>query len=487
MFLYLANPLKASEIPSSKFKEIVGSNKKIMLAFTEANNEYAEYSGSIIKEKLQKMGYEVIDPDMLERVKKDQWLRAVINNDTETMIQITTGFGSDILIRCQLKVESHPRFTAQWEGSASLNITVIDAKTAKELTSTHSDPLGSTQNPMPVEESALVAKQVAVKKATENVALKLGLLSSEDIYGSVTFSPKFYKTIQSNNNVARVLFTPDSRNIAIIGDYSVDIVDVHSGRHVAKYEVPDSITSVGFSRDGELIAIGIDGNSVYIYERKTNLLRKKYSGDCSVVVSLVFNNDSSFLAAGFKDGHIELVDVKQGERIGSLSAHSKRVHSLAFTPNDRFLISFGEDLLTKFWDVNVKRETRSFKEPMDRLFSACLSVDGSLMGLNTKDIHIDLLRNRRIDKRFLVIRNTSTGEETKRFEISKDILAIAFHHNKRYIASASEDNTIRIWDINTGAEISVLSLEKPAVSLDFSNDGKMLVYTSGNIITILRL
>ena len=39
-------------------------------------------------------------------------------------------------------------------------------------------------------------------------------------------------------------------------------------------------------------------------------------------------------------------------------------------------------------------------------------------------------------------------------------------------------------DINTGAEVSVLSLKKPAVSLDFSNDGKMLVYAVDNVVNI---
>ena len=109
------------------------------------------------------------------------------------------------------------------------------------------------------------------------------------------------------------------------------------------------------------------------------------------------------------------------------------------------------------------------------------------MALNAKIIEIDLSRNRRTDKRYLVIRNTSTGEEVRRFNLPKDISAIAFYPNKRYIASASEDNTIRLWDINTGAEISVLRLESSAVSLDFSSDGKFLAYAAESVVTIIKL
>ncbi|MCL4456719.1 MAG: hypothetical protein M1147_05630 [Nitrospirae bacterium] len=485
-FLILA--LTLTNAQASGFINTV-SSKKIMVVFTESS-EYTAYAESLIKEMLQKKGCKLVDPEMVEKVKKHKYLWEAINNDAIAMAKIMTDmteFDAEILIKGTLIVESHQRFATQYEGSASLSMRFLDTKTGRELFSVQSDPLGSTENPMPVESSPLAAKQVAIKKVIENAALRLGLTSSEDVYGKATFSPKFYKTLHSNDRIKKVVFSPDSKDIAIISDYSVSIVEIHSGRQTVRYEVADEITSISFNKHGELIAIGTDSRHVYIYERKSNLLRKKYSGHGSSVTSLVFSNEGSLLAAGFKDGHIELIDVSRGEKAGHLSGHSKSVHSLAFTPNDRFLVSFSEDLLTKFWDVNVKRETRSFKEPMDRLFFACLSVDGSLMGLNTKDIAIDLLRNRRTDNRFLIIRNTSTGEEVRRFNLSKDISAIAFYLNKRYIASASEDNTVRIWDINTGAEITVLSLERPAVSLDFSNDGKMLVYAYDTTVTVVRL
>lgn len=469
-----------------KFKEAMG-HKKIMVMITGVS-EYAEYAENIIKEKLRETGYMMIDPEMMEKVKKDQLLLEAIKSSNATaMAKISTNFGADILIGGTLTVESHPRFATQWESSASIILKVIDTKTAEELLSAYSDPLGSTENPMPVEESALVAKQLAAKKVVDNVVVKLGLTLSEDISGVTTIAPKFYKTLQSSERVKKVAFTPDSRSILLIKDRAVDIVEILSGRTVAKYEVPNTITSASFSREGEFIAIGVDSKWVYIYDRQKNMLKNKYSGKSSPVSSVAFSNEGLLLAIGFKDGHIELVDVQQGEMVGQLAGHSKKVHSLAFTPNDKFLVSVSDDLLTKFWDINVKREVRSFKEPMDRLFLASLCVDGSLIALNAKEIDIDLLRNRRIDKRFLVIRKTSTGEEVRRFNLPKDILAMAFYPNKRYIASASEDDSLRIWDINTGAEISVLSLKKSAVSLSFSNDGRMLAYSVDNVVTIVNL
>lgn len=473
-------------LPAAKFKDAVGA-KKIMVIIT-GGNEYAEYAENIIKEKLREAGYKLIDPEMMEKVKKDQLLwEAIKNNNATAMAKISTDFGADIVIRGNLTVESHARFATQWEGSASINVRVIDTKTAEELLSTYSDPLGSTSYPMPVEESALVAKQVASKRVVENVVLKLGLTLSEDVSIATTMAPKFYKTFAAKDRIRKVAFTPDSRAVAVISKQAVEVFEVGNAQKIAQYEAGDDITSFSFSKNEEFLALGEDGRLVNIYERRNHKLKYKYKGKSSSVSAVAFNNESSLLAVGFKDGHIEIVDVRKGEWVGSLSGHTKKVHSLAFTPNDKLLVSISDDLLTKFWDVNVKRETRSFKEPMDRLFLASLCLDGSLIALNAKEIDIDLLRNRRTDKRFLVVRRTSTGEEVRRFQLPKDIRAIAFYPNKRYVASASEDDTLRIWDINTGAEVSVLSLKKAAVSLDFSSDGKMLVYAVDNVVNIDKL
>ena len=469
--------------PAAKFKDIAGA-KKIMVIITGVN-EYAEYAENIIKEKLRETGYKLIDPEMMEKVKKDQLLwEAIKNNNATAMAKISTDFGADIVMRGILMVESHPRFATQWEGSASMNVKVIDTKTAEELLSTYSDPLGSTQYPMPVEESALVAKQMASKKVVENVVLKLGLTLTEDVAGTTTLSPKSFKTFSSKARIRKVAFTSDSKAVAVISEHAVEVFAVENAQKIAQYDAADDITSFSFSKNEEFLALGEDSRFVSIYERRNHKLKHRYRGKGSSVCSVAFNNESSWLAVGFKDGHIEVVDVQRGEMMGNLSGHSKKVHSLAFTPNDKLLVSISDDLLTKFWDINVKRETRSFKEPMDRLFLANLCMDGSLIALNAKEIDIDLLRNRRVDRRFLVVRRTSTGEEIRRFQLPKDIRAIAFYPNKRYVASASEDDTLRIWDINTGAEVSVLPLKKSAVSLDFSSDGKMVVYAVDNVVNI---
>lgn len=62
---------------------------------------------------------------------------------------------------------------------------------------------------------------------------------------------------------------------------------------------------------------------------------------------------------------------------------------------------------------------------------------------------------------------------------SDPVYAVAFSSNNRLLASGSSDNTIKIWDINTGALQQTLEGHSGCVlTITFSSDGKLLASSS---------
>jgi len=340
-------------------------------------------------------------------------------------------------------------------------------------------------------------REKKMKELAANICEKICKEIAIDPPEKITFDFKAHEPpLPSNKKVRKVKFLPDSKAVAIIRDDSIEVIEIDSKNQTKyKYEKMDSkISSIDFSKGNDFVAVGFDNNSLHIYTQKGHLLKALPTK--SSVTSVAFNNEGSLLAIGFRDGHIDLVDTGQWRIEGNLIGHENQVCSLGFKPNDKELVSVSlGDMQIKLWDLKVKKVLLTWvvevdKPPGvgDRLCSTCFSADGSLMGLNIKQIYIDYLKNRRTDKRLLVVRETTTGREVNKFNLSEDISAIAFY-NEKCVASASEDNKIILWDIYHKDNVYTYNrppLEGTAISLDFSNDGKMLAYITYKEIVILN-
>lgn len=68
-------------------------------------------------------------------------------------------------------------------------------------------------------------------------------------------------------------------------------------------------------------------------------------------VALAFSRDGQYLAVGRDDGAIALWDIAAATELHRFAAHPDRVHSLAFLPKNRALVSAGGDASLMVWDM----------------------------------------------------------------------------------------------------------------------------------------
>ncbi len=463
---------------ASSFNSVIKDRTRIMIVVTDAGQagDFVGYAENLIKKKLKEKGAAIINPEIMKKVKEDKllWL-AIKNGNASAMAKISTDYGAVVIVRGTLSVDSRQKFAASWEGSASLSLVAIDTATAEEIVNVNSDPLGSTLHPAPIEDSPLIAKQMAVKKVCDNILIKTGVLSgATDITGVKTISFNLYDIFWSKFlNPSSIAFSEDSRHVFVAGGTSVEVWGLYEKRLVNTFSTKGRSTTVlAMSPNNTFLAAGDISGGIHVWKLSSGERILKVKSRAGHVTAIAFKPDSSTIAFAGKKKKIHLLSLTSGKEIAALKGHRKPITSLAFTPNGKHLISASNDLSIRWWDMNTLREKKAMSESTDKLLCMSLSKDGSIVALSTVDIHINLQRRIRRDVRHIKIRNTVTGEEIRTLDgHKKDITTLAFHPSKRYLASGSIDDTIRIWDIQKGDMATFFQQNDDVNHVSFSNDG----------------
>ncbi len=236
--------------------------------------------------------------------------------------------------------------------------------------------------------------------------------------------------------------------------------------------------------------------------------------DIGFTWDLVFSPDGARIATAGEDGRTRLWDASTGAMLVEWRAHPTKVLSIAFRPDGRRLVTTSADATVRQWDSSTGREVES---PYDRHIGEVLTAKYSPDGLwiasggtdrtirvwsaaNLRDLTVlrghtgavsDLAFN--ADGRHLASVSSSgllgySQDSTARLwevgrqagtsvlrEHSNYIYPVAYSPDGRWIASGSWDNTVRLWDAETGESCARLPHVGSVRALAFGPDSSWLV------------
>ncbi len=187
------------------------------------------------------------------------------------------------------------------------------------------------------------------------------------------------------------------------------------------------------------------------------------SDDFIGVRFLVFSPDGNLIASYIKDT-IRIWDVNTGKEVKRLRGNSGGVNAVAFSPDNRTLVSHGWDDSLRVWDIKTGKEKKITGGYGSFYSDVKLSDD------------VQKLMTLKAGSRSIRIWDPNTGKHDKTFiGTKKYVWDVDLTHDGGKLASRSAFNkTIHLWDVDTGKHSKLQGANRNVNGIAFSQDGEML-------------
>jgi WD40 repeat protein len=198
------------------------------------------------------------------------------------------------------------------------------------------------------------------------------------------------------------------------------------------------------------------------------------------------------------------------------ATHTKWNRAAHFTPDGSHIVSAGDDLTLRLWDVATGRQLRVIAQLPRRPFGLAMAPDGSKVAVSLDDGELrvieietgrEALRLARfadhmlrpaafdgagrlvtlIDERTVgILPPDLQGAPLRLGAHPKPVYHLALSETARLAASADQAGSVRLWDLAGGKQIALVRLKNDTVdALAFSPDGaKLAISHSANVFVL---
>ncbi len=248
---------------------------------------------------------------------------------------------------------------------------------------------------------------------------------------------KVLRTLAAHTDWIQTLaFSRDKRELYSGGDDGRVIrwsyVEQQTGREIVRLDF--AVRSISVSTKQRLLAVAGFGEIVGVWDLAANHWKYQFTCPGGDQRCVIFSPSGTKLFSGGRNGEIRVWDLAAGELICKYPGHSGRIHTAAFSTDERTVTSVGEDRKLLKFDIYESRQVIAREFHGVKLLSMCLINDHLVAAAGSDNLIrvYDLLADAEIGKL-----KGHSGSVTVMTTCGDQLVSGAF------------DTTLRIWDLPT--------------------------------------
>jgi WD40 repeat protein len=185
---------------------------------------------------------------------------------------------------------------------------------------------------------------------------------------------------------------------------------------------------------------------------------KELKGHADWINALVISGNGKYIATASRDRTIKVWEVDTAKDVATLKGSPGNVKAVVFLDGSAKVASSagkwnkekkaweGE---IKIWDAKLGKQIRSIKGHTDAIEGLALSKDGKFLASASEDQTVKIW-------------DLATSKDVQTLKGHTGMVqAVAFTHDGKKLATASADRTIKIWDAASGKDLATFKVETP--------------------------